>query len=158
MFPKLFAKKEPATDQKAASDKLFVYGTLMNLHAVRDIWNVDPEKIEKATMRGDLYSAESQPIMMEGKGTVHGLLLTIPEIATEPSIFDKYEACHDNSPDSFHLRILREAKTDKGLKTEAWVYVGNPRHKTVAKTCIEKNLILEGKWSVPSNWLHGPLE
>jgi gamma-glutamylcyclotransferase (GGCT)/AIG2-like uncharacterized protein YtfP len=154
----IFGKKEPTKEADTRCDKIFVYGTLMNLHAVRDIWNVEPVKIEKAAMRGNLYSAESQPIMLEGKGTVHGLLLTIPEMAANPSIFDKYEACHNNSPDSFHLRLLKEATLESGEKTKAWAFLGNPKHKTVAKTCTENNLIREGQWSMQPNWLHGPLE
>jgi gamma-glutamylcyclotransferase (GGCT)/AIG2-like uncharacterized protein YtfP len=158
MFPKILGKGSSEREADFTCDKFFVYGTLMNLHAVRDMWCVEPAKIEKATMKGDIYSAGSQPIMLEGKGTVHGLLLTILELASSPGIFDKYEACHGNSPDSFHHRILREATTESGQKTRAWVFVGNPKHRTVMKTCVEKNRIIEGRWAVQPNRLHGPLD
>ena len=154
----IFGRGTPSPGPNTICDKFFVYGTLMNLHAVRDLWAVEPVKIEGAKMRGDLYSAESQPIMMEGKGEVHGLVLTIPELAENPGIFDKYEACRNNHPDSFHLRVLREAVLESGDKLYAWVYLGNPRHRRVAKTCVEMNRIMEGKWTTQPNWLHGPLE
>jgi gamma-glutamylcyclotransferase (GGCT)/AIG2-like uncharacterized protein YtfP len=158
MFEKLIGRGKPEENARVSCDRIFVYGTLMNLHAVRDMWGVEPASIEKATMRGDLYSAEAQPIMMEGKGTIHGLLLTLPELASNPSVFDKYEACHGNSPDSFHFRILRDAATESGGRTKAWVYVGNPRHRAVSKVYTENNRIVEGKWATQPNWLHGPLE
>ncbi|MFH0861784.1 MAG: gamma-glutamylcyclotransferase family protein [Candidatus Altiarchaeota archaeon] len=154
----IFGRKAQNQEEKVSCDRIFVYGTLMNLYAVRDIWSVEPLKIEKATMRGDLYSAESQPIMMEGKGKVHGLVLTIPDLAADPGIFDKYEACRNNHPESFHLRILRDAKLDDDGTVKAWAYLGNPKHRRVAKTCVEQNLIREGKWTTQPNWLHGPLE
>jgi gamma-glutamylcyclotransferase (GGCT)/AIG2-like uncharacterized protein YtfP len=143
---------------QGACDKIFVYGTLMNLNAVREMWGVEPMSIEKATMRGDVYSAGSQPIMLDGKGTVHGLVLTIPDLAGNPSIFDKYESSHKNSPESFHFRILKEATTESGQKVLAWVYVGNPKHRSVKKICVEKNRIIEGRWANEPNRLHEPLD
>jgi len=139
-------------------NRLFVYGTLMNLHAVRDMWGVEPAKIEKSDMRGDLYSAENQPIMLDGRGVVHGLVLTLPALAAEPSIFDRYEGCRGNSPDSFHLRVQREAVKESGEAVSAWVFLGNPAHRIVRRACVEENRIREGRWSAQPNWLHRPLE
>jgi|WetSurMetagenome_2_1015567.scaffolds.fasta_scaffold63146_3 gamma-glutamylcyclotransferase (GGCT)/AIG2-like uncharacterized protein YtfP len=142
----------------APCDRMFVYGTLMNLHEIRDIWNVEPERIEKATMRGDLYSAPNQPIMLDGRGTVHGLVLTVPSLAQNPGVFDSYEACYGNGPNSFHLRLQRQATTESGEKVTAWAYLGNPRHQAVKRTCVEANLIREGMWSASPNRMHGPLK
>jgi gamma-glutamylcyclotransferase (GGCT)/AIG2-like uncharacterized protein YtfP len=157
MFERLFGRRGAGDDGKGV-DRIFVYGTLMNLREVREMWGVEPTAIVKATVRGDLYSADSQPILMDGRGTVHGLLLTIPEMASDPGIFDKYEACHNNGPASFHFRVLREAATESGERANAWVYMGNPGNKAVAKAYRESNRIIEGKWTITPNRLHGPLE
>jgi len=145
-------------DTPTSSDKMFVYGTLMNLKEVKEMWAVEPDKIEKATMWGNLYSDDQQPIMLDGKGTVHGLLLTIPSLTQDPSVFDRYEACHNNSPVSFHLRVLKEATASSGEKSMAWVYVGNPKHGRVKRICVVGNLIIQGHWKSETNRLHGPLE
>ncbi len=142
----------------APCDRLFVYGTLMNLHALRDRWGVEPAKVEKADMRGDLYSAENQPIMLDGRGVVHGLVLRIPAMEAAPSIFDRYEGCRGNSADSFHLRVQRDAVKKSGEVVTAWVFLGNPAHRLVRRACVEENRIREGRWSASPNWLHGPLD
>lgn len=139
-------------------DRIFVYGTLKNLKAVKEFWDVEPTKVEKAMTSAIIYSAGEQPIMLEGEGTVHGLLLTIPEMADNPGIFDKYESCCNNSPVSFHFRKMIAVKTKTKPMTLAWAYVGNTQHKRVKKVCVKENHIKSGEWKPKHDRLHGPLE
>lgn len=130
-------------------DKIFVYGTLMNLEWMKRNWGIVPKKIENAWTYGKLYHCFGFPVMVEGRSKVFGKLLTIEELKENPKIFDSYEGCYENSPNSIYHRKILKVETSKGRKT-AYVYVGNKKNHLIKKCLREENLIKNGKWKSKS--------
>src|SRR5688500_15217650 len=105
-------------------DHLFAYGTL--------IPGCEPPHMRGAcagmrvvgegTVPGVLYDLGRFPGVVEGDGTVRGIVLRVPEAAW-PAL-DAYEACPGpDCEDGLFRRIRTTATLDGGGRVECWLYV-----------------------------------
>ena len=130
---------KPAATQ-AICERLFTYGTLMNRGTLIKQGNIVPEKGERATMSGRVYKGAWFPTLIEGgEEVVHGVVWTIPKLAEDPAIFDRYEG--SDKPDPVYSRVIREATTESGERQKVWVYVGNPKNGIVQSIHDERHRI-----------------
>jgi gamma-glutamylcyclotransferase (GGCT)/AIG2-like uncharacterized protein YtfP len=103
-------------------DYLFVYGTLMpgcEPAAMRETC-AGMEIIGPGTVRGVLYDLGSYPGIVEGEGSVRGVVVRVPAGAW-PAL-DRYEGC-PGCDDGLFRRIRTTATLDSGQSLECWIYV-----------------------------------
>ena len=133
-------------------DKVFVYGSLMNISFLDLCFSVMPKKIEDAAIQGMLFDIDTFPVLIEpenpGKDDiVHGLLMTLPELIDKPDIFDSYMDINKKTPP--FTREVRTVTRDDGRRFKAWIFVGNPKHASIRKGISEENRVTDGVWIEP---------
>jgi gamma-glutamylcyclotransferase (GGCT)/AIG2-like uncharacterized protein YtfP len=106
------------------SDYLFAYGTLIpgcepaHMNAICSRM----EFIGEGTVRGLLYDLVHYPGVVEGKGTVRGVVVSVPNDAW--AALDAYEGCPiPCGGDGLFRRIITRATLDDGRQVDCWLYV-----------------------------------
>jgi gamma-glutamylcyclotransferase (GGCT)/AIG2-like uncharacterized protein YtfP len=106
------------------SDYLFAYGTLIP-GCEPEAMNVvcsHMELIGAATIRGILYDLGTYPGVVEGDGTVHGVVLRVPPDAW--AAMDAYEGCPiPGGDDGLFKRIMSRATLSTGEELDCSLYV-----------------------------------
>lgn len=106
------------------SDYLFAYGTLIpgceppHMNAICSLM----ERIGEGTVRGLLFDLDHYPGVVEGEGTVRGVVLRVPSDAW--STMDAYEGCPiPGGNGGLFRRIMTRATLDDGRQLDCWLYV-----------------------------------
>jgi gamma-glutamylcyclotransferase (GGCT)/AIG2-like uncharacterized protein YtfP len=119
---------------------LFAYGTLMPgcaPPAMRDAC-VGMEVVGRGTVRGILYDFEQFPGLVEGEGTVSGVVLRVPSSAWTK--LDEYEACPGpGCDDGLFQRVKARATLEDGAEIDCWLYV-------YARDLSGAKPVLSGRW------------
>ena len=111
-------------------NKLFVYGTLLNVNILKKRWEIIPTDIKKANIKGSLYRAGWFPIYIdEGEDIIFGKLFTIENLNNFLLELDYYENCIDNDPNSLYHREIKEIILENNEKNKGWVYRRKPNSK-----------------------------
>jgi len=114
-----------------ASDRLFVYGTLMRgyVHPMARLLSANADFLGEASCRGRLYKVKHYPGLVlseDARDIVHGELyrLRAPEDLLRE--FDMYEACGEGfaEPTQYVRRMLALRLAD-GSAGDAWTYIYN---------------------------------
>ena len=106
------------------SDYLFAYGTLIPGCEPAQMNSVCSrlELIGEATARGVLYDLGAYPGVVEGDGTVHGVVLRVPPDAW-PAM-DAYEGCPTpGGGEGLFRRVMTRATLADGRELDCWLYV-----------------------------------
>jgi len=119
---------------------LFAYGTLMPGCAPARMHHAcaGMEVVGRGTARGILYDFGEFPGLVEGDGTVSGVILRVPQAVWAK--LDEYESCPGpGCEDGLFQRVKTRAKLDDGEEVQCWVYV-YARDLTGAKR------VASGRW------------
>ncbi|TWU66393.1 MULTISPECIES: gamma-glutamylcyclotransferase [Crateriforma] len=95
---------------------VFVYGTLKKGQCRESCWPLQPESIQDASIRANLFDREDYPALGQGENTVVGQLWTFQDDDIDKVIhaLDKVEGAEQpGSPDLYH-RVIVEAYDDQG--------------------------------------------
>jgi gamma-glutamylcyclotransferase (GGCT)/AIG2-like uncharacterized protein YtfP len=114
-----------------ASDRLFVYGTLMRGfdHPMARLLAANADFLGAAQCRGRLYRVPDYPALVlsdDPADIVHGELFRLRKPDALLREFDMYEACGEEfaQPTEYVRRMLPVTLGD-GTASEAWTYVYN---------------------------------
>jgi gamma-glutamylcyclotransferase (GGCT)/AIG2-like uncharacterized protein YtfP len=106
------------------NDYLFAYGTLIpgcepaHMNAICSRM----ELIGEGTVRGLLYDLGAFPGVVEGDGTIRGVILRVPADAW-PAM-DAYEGCPlPGGEDGLFRRVMTLATLSNGETVDCWLYV-----------------------------------
>ena len=100
------------------------------------------ELVGRATVRGLLYDLGAFPGVVEGDGTVRGVVLRVPSAAWAQ--LDRYEACPGPShPDGLFHRVKTHATMEDGQDVECWLYI-------YARDVSGFDMIPSGRWEPKS--------
>ena len=130
-------------------NRIFAYGTLMNMEFLERRWGIKPVKAMEGAVRGRLYRAGWFPILIEDESEgslVYGKVIEIFNLEEVIASIDRYEGCDNMDPNSLYFRKEKAVILNDGSRVKAWVYVGNPKNPIVKKYCTPKNLIKNGRW------------
>ena len=114
-----------------ASDRLFVYGTLMRGfdHPMARLLAANADFLGTATCRGRLYLVRHYPGLVlsdDPADIVHGEVFRLREVDALLREFDMYEACGEGfEPPTEYVRQMLAVTLDDGTAGEAWTYVYN---------------------------------
>jgi len=114
-----------------ASDRLFVYGTLMRgyVHPMARLLSANADFLGEASCRGRLYKVKHYPGLVlseDARDIVHGELyrLRAPEDLLRE--FDMYEACGEGFPEpTQYVRRMLALRLADGSAGDAWTYIYN---------------------------------
>ena len=125
---------------------LFAYGTLMPDCVPPQMQDAcqGMELVGHATVRGILYDLGPFPGVVDGEGTVRGVLLRVPPGAWDQ--LDRYEACPGpDHPDGLFHRVKTRATTEDGQDMECWLYI-------YARDVSGFEPVPSGRWERKSNF------
>lgn len=106
---------------------LFVYGTLCPDcrgalgTAERRRLTVESRTVGTATIAGAMLDLGAYPGVIDGPGTIHGLILELADPAATLSWLDAYEMA-TGAAESEYDRLVCQAHVVDGTVCEAWVY------------------------------------
>ena len=128
---------ERTTGSHEVLDRLFVYGTLRNGQTARSLVANQITRWVKATTSGAIYAFPmGYPGYTEGdgRGTVHGEVVWLSELAATFGLLDAYEG-------QDFARVIHQVTLETGEEIWAWVY-------TLADPSAVKlgTLIEDGDW------------
>jgi gamma-glutamylcyclotransferase (GGCT)/AIG2-like uncharacterized protein YtfP len=111
------------------NDKLFVYGTLLDLDNKYGIYLRDNSRFYAAgKIKGKLYDIGEYPgavLLREGNEYICGTILQIDNSGDVLAVIDLYEGFGDDQPQpNEFIRILTEAETGVGT-INCWIYLYN---------------------------------
>lgn len=111
------------------SDKLFVYGTLLDEDNKYGIYLRDSSKFFAAgKIKGKLYDIGEYPAAVlspEGENYIHGIILQMDEPDIALSIIDIYEGFGEGHPDpNEFIRVMADIQTNEGA-VACWIYLYN---------------------------------
>ena len=108
---------ERTTGTHDVLDRLFVYGTMRQGQTARALVANQITRCVMATTTGSIYAFPmGYPGFLEGaKGTVHGEVLWLTELAATFGLLDAYEG-------QDFARVIRKVQLDGGEEVWAWVY------------------------------------
>lgn len=131
-----------------ASDRLFVYGTLMRgyVHPMAKLLSANADFLGPASCRGRLYMVKHYPGLVlsdDADEVVHGELYRLRALEAMLREFDMYEACGEGFPEpTQYVRKMLSVTLADGASSEAWTYLYN---WPVAKlTLIASGRFLQG--------------
>jgi gamma-glutamylcyclotransferase (GGCT)/AIG2-like uncharacterized protein YtfP len=114
-----------------ASDRLFVYGTLMRGfdHPMAQLLSRSADFIGEAKCRGRLYLVKHYPGLVlsdAADDVVFGEVFRLRRPAELLREFDMYEACGENFPEpTQYVRQMLPVTLEGGAVSEAWTYIYN---------------------------------
>lgn len=111
------------------SDKLFVYGTLLDEDNKYGIYLRDSSSFFAAgKIKGKLYNIGEYPaavLLPKGEDYIHGIILRMDEPDITLSIIDIYEGFGEEHPHpNEFIRIMTDVETKEG-PVQCWIYVYN---------------------------------
>ena len=114
-----------------ASDRLFVYGTLMRGfdHPMARLLAANADFLGTAACRGRLYLVRHYPGLVlsdDPADIVHGELFALREVDALLRELDMYEACGEGfaAPTEYIRQMLPVTRADSSAE-EAWTYIYN---------------------------------
>lgn len=111
------------------SDKLFVYGTLLDEDNKYGIYLRDSSKFySTGKIKGKLYNIGEYPaavLLPQGEDYIHGIILQMDEPDITLSIIDIYEGFGEEHPNpNEFIRVMTDIETKEGAVT-CWIYLYN---------------------------------
>jgi len=103
-----------------ATEKLFVYGTLMPGHSNYRLIEPHVQNAQLATIEGVLVDLGAFPALVPGDGVVRGILLEVRSVALH--IADRIEGYQANRTNNLYLRKKVEASVEDGSRVVVWAY------------------------------------
>jgi gamma-glutamylcyclotransferase (GGCT)/AIG2-like uncharacterized protein YtfP len=96
------------------------------------------EIVGEGTVRGTLYDLGTFPAVVEGDGTVRGVVLRVPPDAWDA--MDAYEGCPiPGGGDGLFRRISTRATLCDGTEVDCWLYV-------YARDVAGRRVVSSGDW------------
>jgi gamma-glutamylcyclotransferase (GGCT)/AIG2-like uncharacterized protein YtfP len=116
--------------QEEAVNRVFVYGTLKEGHALdRPAFSEKRLASDEAIVGGDLFDLGWFPgVKLSGNGKVYGEVHTYPEKEMPDLLatLDSIEGCNHKDPDKgLYRRVLVDVKLKTGEVVKAWIYEKN---------------------------------
>jgi len=103
-----------------ATEKLFVYGTLLPGHGNYPLIESHVQNAQAATIEGILVDLGDFPALVAGNGIVNGIVLEVGQVALH--IADRIEGYAPGREGCLYLREEVQVRLDDGTQIAGWAY------------------------------------
>ena len=103
-----------------ATEKLFVYGTLLPGHGNYRLIESHVQNAQVATIQGVLIDLGDFPALVPGNGIVKGIVMEVGQVALH--IADRLEGYQAHRTNNLYLRKRVEASVEDGGRVVVWAY------------------------------------